>query len=436
MRLLYHTLFAITLVGGSVAAWILPGIGPSHPGAVLMTPELQRGQAIAFYERRLEEDPQSALDMAQLAALFMEQGRMADDERAFVKAESLARRSLGERTRKNGRSAALLVNALLAQHRFAEAKDVARDLVQLEPEMPAYRALLAETLMELGDYSGAIGELSLVRAQREELGIAPRFARWAELTGQPGQARRILRAAHDEASRRPDLTGEQKAWFSLRLADLELRHGNLRSASAAIAEGLLESPGDWRLILARGRLEAARGAWRQAVRSGEEVIAKVPSPEAFALLALAHAALGHEDEAVALTSALNAFAGRPSATIHRSWALTLLDQDRNAEEIVALAFADTLVRRDVYTLDLLAWALHRAGRSAEAVPLARRAMAPGSADPTLRFHAGMIELVAGDPAVARHHLEMASSRRRALMARQVVELRNALSSSERTLPGR
>jgi predicted Zn-dependent protease len=234
-----------------------------------VAPSVVRRESIAFYEHRLTEDPHSALDMAQLAAVLMEDGRMTGDERAFVKAESLARRSLGERTRRNGRSAALLVNALLAQHRFGEATEIARELVASDPETPAYRALLAEVLMEVGDYNEAIQLLGSVRSRRGDLGIAPRFARWAELTGQPGEARRILLAARNEASRRPDFDGEQRAWFSLRLADLELRHGHLRGASSAIKAGLRESPGDWRLLLASVRLSVARGDYEAAISAAE-----------------------------------------------------------------------------------------------------------------------------------------------------------------------
>ena len=429
MRRTFNTIFILTFLALGAAAWMLPLESNSIAEAAPLDQSRLRRQSIAFYEKRLSEDPESALDMAQLAALVMEEGRMSGDERAFVKAESLARRSLGERTRRNGRSAVLLANALLAQHRFAEANDVARDLVQREPDAPAYRALLAETLMEVGDYERAIGQLGTIRERRADLGIAPRFARWAELTGQTAEARRILRLAREDAANRPDLTAEQRAWFGMRLADLELRHGNLRSAASVIRESLHDAPDDWRLIQARARLEAARGSWRQAARSAEDVIAIAPSPDAFALLATAQRELGNVAEAEALDLALDGIVASQTGMIHRSWALTLLDRDRNVAQIIALAAADTLNRRDVYSLDLLAWALHRAGRSHDALPLARRAVQLGSVEPMLRYHAGIIELAAGDTTTARQHLSLALGRRRALSGAQVDEIRRALAST-------
>ena len=419
----------ITLVGGSAAAWLLPGVGAASAVADSMpAPGALRRQAIAFYERRLTEDPHSALDMAQLAALFMEEGRMRGDERAFVSAESLSRRSLGERTRRNGRSVAILVNALLAQHRFVAAKDAAAELVAAEPDEPAYRALLAETMMEVGDYRGAVSMLGSVRQHRADLGIAPRFARWAELTGQPGEARRILRAAINEARRRSDLSDEQRAWFSLRLADVELRHGHVRAAASAIRDGLRDSPDDWRLILTRARLQAAKRSWKDAIRSAEEVIAAVPSPDAFAILAEANEQMGRQEEAAGYMAALEAVARAQPGGIHRTLALALLDGSGGPSEIVALAAADTLVRRDAYTLDLLAWALHRSGRSAEALPISRRAMALGSVEPALRYRAGIIEFSAGDVASGRRHLDLAMRGKHALTPAQVEQARKLLKS--------
>jgi tetratricopeptide (TPR) repeat protein len=321
------------------------------------------------------------------------------------------------------------VNSLLAQHRFAEASGSARDLVEREPDEPAYRALLAEALLEVGAYDDALKQLNSIRANRADLGIAPRFARWAELTGRVGEARRILRAAGDAVAERADLSGEQRAWFLLRLADLELRHGNLRSAAQAIDHGLKVSPGDWRILLARARLSVAERRWSSAARDLEEVIAAVPSPEAFALLAATRRSLGMDDDAAAIEEILENLVDKPGA-LHRTWAFVLVDRGRKIDEIIHAVSADTLVRQDVHTLDLLAWALHRDGRTVEALPIVRRAIHMRTNEPALRFHAGMIEASVGNHAAARTHLEAAIGRRRALSDAQVREIRRTL----RTLP--
>jgi predicted Zn-dependent protease len=64
-------------------------------------------------------------------------------------------------------------------------------------------------------------------------------------------------------------------------------------------------------------------------------------------------------------------ASQESGSMHRAWSLFQLDQGSDPAPIAAEAAADLRTRRDVYGYDLLAWALHRQGRHAEA----RRAMA-------------------------------------------------------------
>jgi hypothetical protein len=113
----------------------------------------------------------------------------------------------------------------------------------------------------------------------------------------------------------------------------------------------------------------------------------------------------------------------------------MLDRDSTAANVVERAAADTLVRRDSHTLDFLAWALHKAGRSKEALLISRRATAMGNVEPALRFRAGMIELAAGDPALARVHLEVAMQGERALTTEQLTEARQAVDAlSSRLVP--
>ena len=100
------------------------------------------------------------------------------------------------------------------------------------------------------------------------------------------------------------------------------------------------------------------------------------------------------------------------------------------------------VRKDVYGCDACAWALYRAGRAAEAVEPMKKALALGTVDPLLEFHAGAIARAAGDPAGARRHLERAlkldprfhvlyadeARRMLAAVAPQAASLRGALSA--------
>jgi len=62
------------------------------------------------------------------------------------------------------------------------------------------------------------------------------------------------------------------------------------------------------------------------------------------------------------------------------------------------------VRQDIYGWDLLAWALHKNGRDADARSAVCHALALGTRDAMLFYHAGMIERALGDRDAARQHL--------------------------------
>ncbi len=82
-------------------------------------------------------------------------------------------------------------------------------------------------------------------------------------------------------------------------------------------------------------------------------------------------------------------------------------QTRNPDLAIELARADLAERRDVGAYDTLAWALHRAGRHREAGQVIAGALAFGTEDAALHYHAAAIATELGDRATASAHLERA-----------------------------
>jgi len=367
----------------------------------------ERTADIAFFARRADEDPESAEDRAQLAALYLQRGRETGEDADFRRAEETARRSLALRTSHNGKTFVTLASALLAQHRFQEARQVAEELVRGDPDIESYRALLGETQLELGDYDAARATFASLDPLVAPLSVAPRLARWAELSGRPDVARRILTNALADAGRRPELPAEQAAWFHYRLGDLELRAGRLTAAERALAGGLAVEPNDRRLLGAMARLEAVRGRPQRAVEYGERAIAVVLDPATLGVIGEAYAALGDTAKAREYFRAMEVAVAGQAGPYHRAWSLFLLDHGERVPEVLAKVRAEIATRRDVYGYDLLAWALHLAGRDAEAREASRQALRLGTPDALLFYHAGMIERALGDRPAARRYLERA-----------------------------
>lgn len=356
----------------------------------------QRDVQIRVWNQALAADAVSAVAMGQLAALHLQRAREGGQFDEYLTADSLARRSLAARTRRNAATAVTLTNTLLAQHRFTDAMEVARTLVSWEPEQPAYRALLGEVAMELGDDSTAATMFNSVWTARSGLSIAPRVARWLELTNHVEKARRVLRAARTEALARRDLSTETKAWFHLRVGDLELRAGRARDAADAYRAGLELDDQDPRLLAAMARLAEQQEKPEAVIAWGELAIAVRMDPATLGLLSKAYATLGDRAKANEYAQTLAVVASAQRGPYDRAWSLHLLDQPEHVNSVLVKATADLETRRDVYGYDLAAWALYRAGRFSEARAMMAQAMRFNTPDPLLQRHADMI---AAAPAV-------------------------------------
>ncbi len=381
-------------LGGAVVAGSLPAGGwGSRARAPLAEPEI-RERDIEFYQARVERDPDGALDRMRLASLYLQRARERGSDTDLSRAEAAARASLARRRAHNGSALAVLSGALLAQHRFVEARDAAGELAALEPESPAAQALLGEARLELGEYAEARRIFTALQSRRHDPAVAPRLARWHELEGRVEEADRLLRDARERALALHALPREQRAWFHLRVGDLALRYGRLGEAKAALEAGLAESPGDHPLLAARARLAAARGDWRGAIAYGDRALAVAFDPATLGLLADAHLALGDTAAAAEHERVMDVALLGQTGPFHRAWSLHLLERGRHVPQVLARAEAELRSRRDVYGWDVYAWALCKAGRPAAAAAAMDSARAVGTRDPLLERHARGINAAA------------------------------------------
>ena len=396
---------------GSLAAHRLAAGGrhtPSMAWRISPVEQLrQRDLQIAGWNKALAADSSSAIALAQLAGLYLQRGRESGNHEDVARAESLAARSLSLRTNRNGKSFVTLASSLLAQHRFVEARAAAEKVVGLEPDVAQYRALLGETQLELGDYEGAAQSFASLGRLSAHLSIAPRLARFAEVSGRTVEARRLLRRALDAALARTDLPPEQVAWFHLRLGEVEARAGHARRARDAFSRGLSIAPDDHRLLSALARLEIAEGDPRKGVDLAEQSLAQRLEPATLGMLSEGYEMLGDSARAGEFFRAMEISVTAQPGAYHRAWLLFLLDHDRRVSDVLEMAWDEIAVRKDIYAYDLLAWALFKQGLYLEAKVAAAHALRLGTEDASLYYHAGMIERALGNNPAARVYLDRA-----------------------------
>jgi predicted Zn-dependent protease len=409
--------------GGGRASTVTPGAEPPSRRAAEV-----RDQDIAFYEARAARDPFGARDRAMLAALYLDRSRAAGSEGDLRRAESLARASLGTRHARNDGAAAVLTSALMAQHRFPEAYDLAAARLAADPTDAITRATLGEIALELGRYAEADRLFGTLALLRYTAAVGPRYARWLELSGRSGDARELLQSLRDSLATGFRTTPDQMAWFDLRLGELGAHHGRPDLARAAFGRALASVPEDPRVMVALGTLELRTGHPARARDLGTRALGQRLDPAALILLAEAAEAVDDSAAAEQYARALDVAVWHAGSGFHRAWGLFLLDHGRGIAELRARATAELGRRRDVHGLDLAAWAAFRAGDAAAAAPLVDEALQRGVEDATLLYHGGRIALATGDTATARRRLKEALAVDPAFHHRQAAEARSLLAA--------
>ena len=351
-----------------------------------------RDRDIELYDRRILEDPSSALDRFTLARLLFTRSRNTGSTIDLERAEKLVRESITERTQRNYQAFELLSSLLMAQHKFADARTVAMQADSLDPNNSSHLALLGEIELELGEYDAAETHFKAVNYDGRNFTTGARVARWYEVTGQISRARLFLKRAIVAVDRRDDLPREQVAWFHYRLGELELRAGNPGAADSAFRRGLARHTDDVRILGGLSRSALARSDWRQAIDYGERATAIQLDPATLGAVSIAYGKLGDTAQASSYARAMSVSALKQPGVIHRAWGLFLLDhgtaQDR--ADVLKRARSELRDRKDVYGHDLMAWALYRDGQIENARREMRLALSQNTEDVMLIEHARAI----------------------------------------------
>ncbi len=342
--------------------------------------------------------------LGQLALFYMRRARATGDYQDVLRSESAARKSLENRGAHNTRAMQALAASLLSEHRFGDALGIAQLLAARDPSNAAFRASVGEIQMELGHYDDARASFASVAGNTSDLSVAPRLARWAELRGQPDSAYRLLNTALLAVVDRKDVSDEQKGWFWLRMGDLQFRLGKIDEAASDYQRGLAAHPDDYRLLSATAKLEGARHDWQKAIDFGERAVAASFDPATLGVMSNAYAAQGDSAKANEFAHAMEIAVTKQATSYHREWSLFLLDHGRRVSEVLAKTQEELKTRQDIYGYDALAWALHASHRDSEAREAMDRALALGTQDAMLFYHAGMIDRALGKRDIATSEL--------------------------------
>ena len=352
-----------------------------HSGAAPIEARIRQAQAKA----RESAHPVAALE--RVGWLFVSKARTAGDPGYLKLAEEV---SLCMDSKQPEAASALLLrgHVLHNLHRFKEAEAVARQLLSTR-QAPFDYGLLGDTLMEQGKLEEA------ARAYQRMIDLKPsphsylRAAHLRWLKGDLAGAIPVMRMAARASGPRDS---ESAAWIYTRLSALELQSGNLDKALRAAEVALGFQPDYAPALFAKGRVLPAQRKDEEAVAVLTRAASRNPLPEYQWLLADTLRRIDRLEEADQVETLLKKSARTQDP---RTLALFLATRGEDTEDALRLARQELEARGDIFTFDALAWALHSAGHTADARGAIAKALAEGTEDARLFYHAAAIAAAAG-----------------------------------------
>lgn len=401
----------VVLLAGSLLVGPNLDLGNGAPRSATSAAESTVGPAadpltrsIGELQARLDARPQDSVAWATLGAAYVEQARVTADPSYYPKAEGALRRSLN--LRPDGNDDALTGMGALAnaRHDFSGAADFARQAQEINPANATSWGVLADALIQLGDYDGATAAAQQMMDLRPGLPSYARASYDLELHGEPERAREAMELALKSA-----FTPADVAFCRYQLGQLAFTTGDLEEAAAQFGKGLDAADDDPSLLAGRARVDAARGNVEEAVAGYERVVAARPLPEYLVEYGTYLESLGRTEQAEEQFSVLEAAQALFEANgVQDDLTSALVEADRgNPSAAVAHAEREWKLRQNVDAADAMAWALHSAGRDEEAREYAVRANALEGPNALFLYHQGMIEASLGMDEEAQAHLEAA-----------------------------
>ncbi len=361
------------------------------------------GSVISGLQRRLRAQPRDVASWATLGLAYVEQARVSGDPSFYPKADE----ALAEGTRLDPRHAGVLAaRAALAaaRHDFSTSLRLADSSLALDPYSASAAAVRADALTELGRYPEALAAAEHADQLEPSVSTFARLSYAYELRGNLPRARALMQRAADAGGTPADV-----AFARTHLGLLARAAGDRAGAAAHFAAALRASAGYLPAMAAQASLAAAEGRTDQARQIYATVVERSPLASYVVAFGELDEALGRLPDAraqYAVVVATNAIAKANGVTVDLENALFEAD---HGDPVVAVATARTewVRRHSIHVADALGWALHRAGRDAEALGYLRRATALGTRDATLLYHRGAVEAALGLRAAARSSLTTA-----------------------------
>ena len=366
---------------------------------------------VTFWADRVTAHPADIVAAVQLGGADLVEARLTGDVTAYLRAGAAVDGALKAQP-SYAPALSMRTTILISLHRFDDARDLARSVLAATPDDTAALGSLGDASLELGDLATAASAYQTLALEADSSASQVRTGRLALIQGDTAGALEADRAAADDATSE-GLVGTSLGFYDVTLGEALLATGDEAGARTAYAAALAVRTDLPAALVGLAKLDAFDGHLDQAIAELSTAIGSIPLPDSLArrgdLYALRN---GPGDAARAATDyrtveAIAKLAGDAAYVYDRGLSIYLSDHDLDSARAVSLAENELATRKDIYGYDAYAWALFNAGRAADADAPMQAALAAGTRDAKLWYHAGLIAAANARPEEARSDLTRA-----------------------------
>jgi tetratricopeptide (TPR) repeat protein len=366
-------------------------------------------QSIAGARKTISEKPAEYEGYNLLASALVRRAQETSDASFYAQAEIAVKKSLTIAPN-NFATQKIYASILLGKHEYLAALELAKTLNHRVPDDVMVYGLLTDANVGLGNYKDAEDAAQwMLNLRPGNLPALLRAAHLRELFGDAEGAYELMELAYQSTP--PTETGEQASILT-QMGRVRSASGNTEAAEKLFQQALTSFPGYPPALGNLAQVRVAQKRYAEAVVLLQQRDQDVSHAEGVYSLAEALQLAGRD------TEARKAFADFEIKSLAES-----VRQDNSNRELIFyyaehahqpakaldVATQEFTWRRDVYTLDAYAWALHVNGQDIEARKQIETALAVGIRDSRMFAHAGEIALNLGDRAAAQNYLQQAVS---------------------------
>lgn len=356
-------------------------------------------------QKVLQKQPKRCQGYNDLALALVRRARETADNSYYPQAQVAIENSLRVQP-DNFEAGQAHVALLLAEHKYRQALDEAQALNHRMPDAVLIWGYIAEADAALGDYDQAEKAAQWMMDLRP--GNLPAFLCAAALRGDWGETDGALDFMSKALQQTYPLETEELAWIMTKMARINRLAGRPDAAEPFLQQALKTFPNYYLSLEELAEVRLAQRRYPEAVELLARRNQSFPSGRSRYLAARALERAGRPAEAERTYAEFERVA-RSQIEQPDNANLELIayytEHARQPAEGLRIARLEMQSRHDVWTLDAYAWALYINGQRAEARRQIEKALAVGTRDAGLYYHAGAIEAASGERPAAMRYLQ-------------------------------